>query len=282
MDYRFSLRAGSKHDKCPNCGQLTFKPYVDKKTGLEVGGKYGRCERINTCGYLLYPKTEKDDNWMPETKPYTPPLPTDYVSEQIVKKTFINFNQNIFILYLSKIFGRKKAMELQEIWNIGTAKNCGTIFWQMDGLNRFRTGKVFYYNENGKRDKTHDSWFVHPKVKKNFQLKQCFFGLHLVDGSKPVALCESEKTAVMMSVFEPSYHWVASGGSNMLSVERLAELPRLDKVFADNGQFEYWMQRTQIFEGRQMDTTVDKAVNDGLLPVGADILDLTLLNNGFK
>lgn len=282
MDYRFSLRDGSKHDRCPGCGQMTFKPYVDKKTGLEVGGKYGRCERINTCGYLLYPKTEKDDNWMPEKREYTPPPPTDYVAKFIVEKTFIDFFDNTFIGYLMQLFGRKKAMELQRMYNIGTAKNNGTIFWQKDDLDRFRTGKVFYYNENGKRDKSKNSWFVHTKVKRNFQLKQCFFGLHLVDLSKPVALCESEKTAVIMSVFEPEFVWVASGGSEMLNVERLADLPRLDKVFADNGQFEKWAKKTQIFDGRKMDTTVDRAVEDGVLPAGADVLDLYLLTLKMK
>lgn len=179
-------------------------------------------------------------------------------------------------MYLVKLFGRETAYELQSLYNIGTAKKGGTIFWQQDLAGNFRTGKVMYYNENGKRDKTRFSSFVHKKIRDDFNFQQCFFGLHLADGSKPVALCESEKTAVLMSVFEPDFTWLATGGSEMINVTRLIELKRLDKVFADNGQFEKWAQKTRTFN-RQMDVTVDQAVERGELEPGVDILDLYLL-----
>ena len=135
-----------------------------------------------------------------------------------------------------------------------------------------------YYNSNGRRNKDRMSWFVHKSIRDDFNYRQCFFGLHLVDGEKPVALCESEKTAVMMSVFMPEYTWIASGGSEMLSMERLSELKRLDMVFADHGQFEKWEHKTRHFN-REMDVTVDQAVQSGILPNGADILDLMLKKN---
>ena len=59
--------------------------------------------------------------------------------------------------------------------------------------------------------------------------------------------------------------------------KRLAELKRLDKVFPDNGQFEKWEQQTKTFS-RQMDVSVDKAVANGILPAGSDMLDLIQLN----
>ena len=80
----------------------------------------------------------------------------------------------------------------------------------------------------------------------------------------------------MMSVYQPEFVWLASGGSEMLSPLRLAELKRLDKVFADNGQFDKWREKTRNYE-RQMDVTVDRAVTDGLLEKGSDILDLVLI-----
>jgi len=132
-----------------------------------------------------------------------------------------------------------------------------------------------YYNTNGKRNKDRMSWFVHKKISKDFNYRQCFFGLHLTSTDKPVALCESEKTAIIMSVFEPGYTWIASGGSEMLNDERLLELPRLDKVFADNGQYEKWERKTRMFEP-EMDISVDEAVGNGILKEGDDILDLYL------
>ena len=186
---------------------------------------------------------------------------------------------NDFFRYLVRTFGKDTAFELQSNYNIGTTKTGGTIFWQQDKSGKFRTGKVINYKPDGHRDKDKFSWFVHKKIREDFNYQQCFFGLHLVSVEKPIALCESEKTAVMMSVYEPQFTWIASGGSEMLNDIRLAELPRLDKVFADNGQFEKWAKATRNFEGRQMDVTVDQAVESGLIEKGSDILDLYQLKN---
>lgn len=79
-----------------------------------------------------------------------------------------------------------------------------------------------------------------------------------------------------MSVFRPEYTWIASGGSEMLSIQRLSELPRLDIVFPDGGQFEKWESKTKHFTGRKMDLSVEKAISDGIIPAGSDILDLVL------
>ena len=275
MDYRYSLMKGSKKFICPSCGQKKFVPYVDENKNIVDVEKWGRCERKDSCGYCEYPKM-KGNEWQPprEPKPYIPPKPTEYVSREIVERTFNNFKANTFFQYLIRMFGKETAFELQSLYNIGTSQAGGAIFWQQDRKGRFRTGKVINYKPDGHRDKEKYTWFVHKKIRNDFNYVQCFFGLHLTTSEKPVALCESEKTAVMMSVYEPEFTWIASGGSEMLSTIRLAELPRLDKVFADNGQFVKWEKATRNFEGRQMDVTVDNAVKDGLIEDGSDILDL--------
>ena len=280
-NFRFHLKKGGKKLTCPSCGKKgVFVPYVDENNNIVDAEKWGRCERVNSCCYQEYPKLKGNEWTMPIVRKsiIVAPTPTEYVEKDLVEMTsFRDFIHNVFFMYLVKMFGRETAFELQEKYNIGTASNGGTIFWQQDDKGRFRTGKVIYYNANGKRNHDRKSWFVHTKIKQNFTYQQCFFGLHLVDGTKPVALCESEKTAVMMSVYQPDFVWLASGGSEMLSPLRLAELKRLDKVFADNGQFDKWKEKTRNYE-RQMDVTVDRAVTDGLLEKGSDILDLVLMN----
>ena len=280
MNYKYKLETGSKHIICPSCGKKTFKCYVNSDTGERVNpDKYGRCERISSCCYHEKPKTkEKPDIWKPITRKVVIQKDIEFINKSIVEATFSDFRSNVFFMYIVKTFGREMAFDLQAKYNIGTAKNGGTIFWQQDNELKFRTGKVMYYQPNGKRDKSRMSWFVHSKIRPDFNYRQCLFGLHLVDGTKPVALCESEKTAILMSVYQPEFIWVACGGSEMIKEpKRLAELKRLDKVFPDNGQFEKWEQQTKIFS-RQMDVSVDKAVANGILPAGSDILDLIQLN----
>ena len=278
MKYKFELQKGSNHVVCPNCGKKTFKPFVESGTNNVVDAfRFGRCERINNCQYFLYPKT--DSEWTPPPLKYIAKPPTDFIPFEIVERSFSNFNNNPFYLWLCKIFDAETAFNLQKKYNIGTARNFGTIFWQKDKDSKFRTGKVFYYQNNGKRDKERASWYVHNRVKENFQLNQVFFGEHLIDENKPVALCESEKTAICMSVFEPKYTWVASGGAMMLNNERLIRLNRIDKVYPDQGEQQNWTERTKTFN-RKVDTSVERAFKNGELEKGADILDLILKNKG--
>lgn len=276
--FNYELQKGSKHVICPNCGKKTFKLYVQAGTNKVTGAQFGRCERINNCGYLQYPDFKGDFPPFQRIEQKSLKAPKfNIVPKKIVEDTFRNFNQNVFFKFLIKNFGREKSFELQEKYNIGTAKNGGTIFWQQDRAGKFRTGKVFYYNENGKRNKERHTWYIHNQVKSDFLLLQVFFGEHLTINTEKIALCESEKTAVMMSVFEPDFTWIASGGATYINDYKLNRIPFLTKVYPDEGFFNVWEKKTKHFNGRQMDVTVEHAVRDGLLSTGADILDLYLL-----
>lgn len=285
-NYKYELMKGSKHIVCPKCGKKTFKPFVlasDGKTIVDAE-RFGRCERVNSCGYFRYP--DGDDKYdydytAPTRQPQQKIVP-NFIPAEFVEKTFCRFKENVFFMYLVEMFGMNEAYRLQELYNIGTAKGGGTIFWQQDKEGNFRTGKVMYYNTDGHRKKDRSSWYVHKQVREDFKLQQVFFGEHLVTEDKPIAICESEKTAIMMSVFRPEFTWIASGGSEMLNDYRLDRLPRLDMVYPDNGQFKKWQEKTKIFSGRQIDTSVDKAVKEGRLKAGDDILDLELLERKFE
>lgn len=279
--FKYSLQKGSKKYTCPACGNhKSFVPYVDEAGDIVDVEKFGRCERINNCGYISYPKIkgEKESTYVYKPLIYVKPPEPDFIKREMVEKTFTLFNENTFFMYLVKMFGRESAFDLQAKYNIGTAKNGGTIFWQQDKEGRFRTGKVMYYNETGRRDKLKTSWYLHKKVKDNFNLMQVFFGEHLDNGDKPVAVCESEKTAIMMSVFEPTFTWVATGGSEMINGYRKSRLSNIGMVFPDSGQFKKWMLNTGV-PREKMDERVEIAVKNGMLPAGADILDLYLINN---
>jgi hypothetical protein len=281
--YKYELQKGNKHIICPSCGKKTFKCYVDINTGERVNPtKYGRCERISSCRYLKYPENGANMNdWVAPV--YVPEfVQPDFIPKEIIEASFNKFRENTFFMWLVKLFGQDVALDLQSKYNIGTAKNNGTIFFQQDSEGNFRTGKVMYYQSSGKRNKNRNSWYVHNEVKEDFELVQVFFGEHLIkeNPDNPVALVESEKTAILMSVFEPEYTWLASGGANMLNSYRLLRLPRLDLVSPDEGEFENWSDRTKSFFNRQMDGRVEKAFREDKISKGADILDLILIEKG--
>ena len=279
--YNWQLQKGSKHTLCPNCRRKTFKLYVSVKDGKTLAGEnYGRCERINSCSYLMYPPSDESqyEQWVqPDPQPIETIEP-DFIPRGTVESTFKNFEQNIFMQFLRKTFGSDKAIELQSDYNIGTAKGNGTIFWQQDKEGRFRTGKVMYYGQDGRRLKNKNSWYLHKRVNPDFELQQVFFGEHLVSDEKPIALCESEKTAILMSMFKPDMTWLAAGGSQMLNIQRLSRLPRVDYVYADQGCFNLWERAVKsIFPNAKMDMRVEKAYMNGIIESGDDILDLEMI-----
>ena len=72
--------------------------------------------------------------------------------------------------------------------------------------------------------------WVHSLLKKtgtldeSWQFTQCLFGEHLLPQhpDKPIALVESEKTAIICSGLMPQYLWLATGGKSQLSQEKLS------------------------------------------------------------
>ena len=181
-------------------------------------------------------------------------------------------------------------MELMKKYHVGTSRHWqgSTVFWQIDSNGMARTGKIILYNpQAGKRVKQpfcHVTW-VHSALHiTGFNLRQCFFGEHLLtsEKSKPVGLVESEKTALVCSIHLPHFTWIASGGKNgCLNEECLSILRgRTVSLFPDLGATDYW--RGKIPMMRQLGIHVqlydylERAATDEQRKQGLDIADLLL------
>ena len=135
------------------------------------------------------------------------------------------------------------------------------MFWQIDHNNQVRTGKIMLYNPNtGKRVKephNHITWAHSRLHKPDFNLKQCFFGEYLLatDKIRPVALVESEKTALIASYYLPQYLWLASGGKNgCFNENSLSVLAgRSVVLFPDLGATEYWQGKIGVMKSIGID-----------------------------
>ena len=181
-------------------------------------------------------------------------------------------------------------MELMKRYYVGTSRHWqgATVFWQIDSNGKVRTGKIILYNpQTGKRVKQpfcHVTW-VHSALRlTDFNLRQCFFGEHLLasEKDKPVALVESEKTALVCSIHLPHFTWIASGGKNgSLNEECLSILQgRTLSLFPDLGATDYW--RSKIPMMRQLGIHVqlydylERAATDEQRKQGLDIADFLL------
>ena len=151
-----------------------------------------------------------------------------------------------------------------------------TIFWQIDNKEQIRGAKIMLYNEHtGKRVKepyNHINW-LHKAIKKpDFNLYPCLFGLHLIneDYQKNIAIVESEKTAIILSLILPEFIWLATGGSGNFKFELLEPIKKR-KCFAypDKGEFKKWNR------------TAKELKEKGFKIAVSDLLEQTEFSNGF-
>lgn len=253
---------------CPSCQKkYQFTRYIDNQKGTYVHETVGKCNRENKCGYHYAPNVFfRDRNISFETynsvniskpKRYTKLSPPSYINEQIFTISLRPYKPNSFVSDLTKIFTAKtisKKMVCRYL--IGTTNNIladknihlenQVIFWQIDFNQNIRTGKIINY-KNLKRT-GYINW-AHSLLYNEFNLKQCFFGEHLLklEPSKTVAIVESEKTALIASVLFPKYIWLACGGLNNLSEEKCKVLKNRKVVlFPDLNAYDKWEQKAKM------------------------------------
>ena len=256
---------------CPKCHRKRcFARYIDTEGKIDFPSYVGRCNHEQSCGYHFTPKEyfdknpnknevyPKDDATSYKKRVMPIPLPTSYIDENIMRSSLRCYEANNLFLFLSSQFGETATLSLMEKYHVGTSKhwNGATVFWQVDNQSKIRTGKVMLYNpETGKRVKepyNHVSW-VHSLIPhKEYNLSQCFFGEHLIneDRTKPIALVESEKTALIASYYLPQFLWIASGGKNgCFNAKSLSVLRNREVVlFPDLGATASWKEKLSLMK----------------------------------
>ena len=287
---------------CPKCHKKeVFTRYINIDTNEYVNINTGICNRKNKCGYHYPPKEYFKKENILDAIPITIntiPVPKkqtkiSFIQEEKVLGTIATKHENYFIDFLTNIWDYENALYLAEKYRIGTSKywNGATIFWQKDINGKYRTGKVILYDPNtGKRIKkpyNHINW-VHKILKlEDYSLKQCLFGEHLLEDEeekdKPVAIVESEKTAIMCSVFLDDFLWLACGSVNNLNYKTTQVLKGKNVVlFPDAGCYNLWNNKisklTNLATFRTSKLIEDKA-NDYERKKGYDILDYIMLDN---
>jgi hypothetical protein len=162
--------------------------------------------------------------------------------------------ENNFISFLVRCFGEIITGQLIERYFIASSSHweCSTLFWQIDIKGRVRSGKIIQYDPiNGKRRKhpvDHVTW-IHRVLNLNGYYQSCLFGEHLLaDMSMPVAIVESEKTAIIASAYLPQFIWLATGGIGNFTQEKCEVLRgRNVTVFPDLKGYAVWEKKSRRF-----------------------------------
>ncbi len=99
--------------------------------------------------------------------------------------------------------------------------------------------------------------WIHSLMKKqnnlppDWELTQCLFGEHLLKDNpgKPVALVESEKTAIISSAVLPQYVWLATGGKSQLNSRLEVLKGRQIIAFPDIDGYKDWNEKLSSLKG---------------------------------
>lgn len=309
---------------CPQCNKpKKYTRYIDEKTGEYLPFQFGKCERLNNCGYHLNPYTtgyakqvyqqEKGtDSWRELLKPSrtqltikTHPQRKTTIPVDVFQGSLRNYQSNTFVQYLDKLFGQQKTRDLIQRFYIGSSsywKSAGaTVFWLVDEHMDIVGGQVILYDQKGhtKKERRQDgsvkrynSW-VHVALKQKYKsstlpswLKTyietegnkfpCLFGLPqlmIEPDTKPIAIVESAKTAVIATGYLPQYIWMAVGGLSYLNENRLKALHgRNITLFPDKGAFKIWEKRTSLLSSFA-NLTISNLLEKKNAKEGSDIAD---------
>ncbi|TVZ49881.1 DUF6371 domain-containing protein [Olleya sp. Hel_I_94] len=288
MNFPYVFDNSSKKYLCPNCDKKRMVCYYDIKTKQRLPLNYGKCDRITECGYFSYPSFKLYKNEIQEYC-YTPPKEESYIDYSLVSGSVRNFKKNNFIQFLKTIFNNDQIKEAISKYCIGTSKLWGgkgaTVFWQIDKNENVRHGKIMLYDiETGKRQKNQNGKpFIH-SVKNllklnDFNLKQCLFGLHLVNESisKTVALVESEKTAIIMSIYKPEYLWLATGCESGFKYDYLKDIKNYKIIaFPDKSEYNKWLDKSLALNDIGFNISVSDYVENLDCVKGTDLADVFL------
>ena len=312
-DYRFHLEKYRPNSKltCPQCKKLRcLVHYVDDQGIIKFPNYVGRCDHENSCGYHYTPKDYFHDNpdmkpkdWDDDTPIYNKVGTTKGKEEpKSVEPSFIPMvfvskslsaykTKNPLYQYLCGVIGEDEVKRIFRLYLVGTGNKWGgcTVFWQIDANGNVRAGKLMGYDsKTGHRIKEPQSQvtWAHSELKiADFHLVQCLFGEHLLHErpTAPVALVESEKTALVMTHFMPDLLWLATGGKDGCFNENAVQVlkGRTVILIPDLGGWEKWQKKSQmlkpICKRVIMSDVIEKIATDEQREQGLDVTDFFLM-----
>lgn len=271
--------------RCPSCGRAkTFTYFMDTDTGERFPPEYGVCDRVESCSYSLRPdKDSKGEKvvFIPE-----PPRPVYFLDMNEVTERMANDGQNYFFDWLDELIGKGWADALKKLYRLGTSlEHEGFVSFPLIDIdqNLRQIKEMKYDSASGKRihEKGSQRW-SHEKWKyPDLNLQLTYFGSHLLkEDNKPVALVESEKSAVLASHFIPKFTWIATGSLTLLTNERCQQLQGMDlTLFPDLLAYPLWKNKAKFLKGmRSINVSDYLEVNAQRfnLQKGDDIADLII------
>ncbi|WP_111709134.1 DUF6371 domain-containing protein [Lutibacter citreus] len=143
-----------------------------------------------------------------------------YIPKALILRYKDHKPENNLLQYIRLTYGNKNTELVKKLYYIGSSKDGGTVFWNINKNQKAQKAKVSYYTKKGKRTNKFKVPF-----KNSDGYYSCLFGEHLINlpenKNKTIILAESEKTAIICALYIPEYTWLSYGGINGLTRDKL-------------------------------------------------------------
>lgn len=305
LRYQFA-RGYSTKCTCPKCGKRkVFSPYVDTGTGELLPEHVGKCDRLDKCAHHYPPRDYFRDNGIrPDhadgtkrtPKPEPPPTPPHLHKRAEVAVLRSHPERNTLTSYWRERIGAELWDKVARDYALGTWPSFpmagAAVYWQVDIHGHVKGAKVMLYDPaTGHRDKQGGTTWVHSLtggIPDGKRLEQCLFGEHLLRDwpmDAPVAVVESEKTAMIAAALLPKFCWVSVGSLSEFKLSKLQALTGRHVVaFPDlsTGSTAYtkWREKATemagLFASIQVSDILEAGATVETTVAGMDIADLLL------
>ena len=234
------------------------------------------------------------DNFVEADRPRSYLLPpTSFVDSELMERTLTNYDMNPLYIYLSGVLSKDETSRIFQLYHVGTSKKWGgsTVYWQIDWKGNVRTGKIMLYDSTTghrvKEPRSYVSW-VHTELNlQDYNLKHCLCGEHLLSEkpTKPVAIVESEKSALIATHYMPEFIWLATGGMHGCFKFDVVNVLKGRSVMLcpDLGAKEVWQAKmpllTSVCSKVVLSGSLEQCATDEQRKYGLDIVDFLLMTD---
>lgn len=234
-------------------------------------------------------RSKRNRHTRPQRPPQPPQLPRVYVNPNNILRAASKAPLTALFNFLCRFFRSDEVGRIFSLYRVGATREfgevpgmMGTAFPYIDHSGRCVDVKLMAYDTNGHRRKNGYSanWFLAKAKLNDRRAPWPLFGEHLLslNTSAPVAVVESEKTALIASIALPGYIWVATGSKQNLNAERCKALKwRAVYLFPDTDGVEEWTRRGLEMSKQGFNVhNCSEVVTENAKNTGDDIADIIL------
>lgn len=185
-------------------------------------------------------------HWNGEVREKMSERKVQFVSPDVLigAKAFPLENCSLF-RWMCRLFPEKDVRETWNKYNVTTDSHGNAVFWYVDQNGKILFDKRILYKDDGHRDK---SFFPGRqfRVADGFS-GRCYFGACLPDDGRKAFICESEKSALLASLYYGGRRFLATGGkSNIRAIEpNMMLVPDMDarEEWSNKGEVWPWWEK---------------------------------------